>query len=893
MLSRLKTRLIWLFQRSHAEKELEAELLDHLDQQTEQNVRLGMDTDEARHAARKAFGGVEQAKERSRDAHGLRWVEEVRQDLRYGARTLLRNPGFTLTAVITLALGIGANTAIFSLVNTLLLRPLPYRQPEQLVRVTSDLVRRNAVDVGVDASALEDLSARAGIFTEVCGLYPINANLTGSSEPERIEGVFVSPNYFTLLGAEAALGRVFNAANFRSGDSEIVISDSLWRRQFGGDPKIIGKTVRLDNDLTTILGVMPPAFRHPGRGMQGDVELWQPSDFRASSFQAPARGVFIIRSGALARLKPGVAAETAQRQLNALSESLKRENSKEYPDYLGWSLRLIPLQTDLVGKARTALFILLGAVGFVLLIACANVANLLLTRATARRREFAIRAALGAGRLRLIRQLLTESLLLSFIGAGLGLLLTVRAMDSMTRLLPADISRTAKIGVDSYALLFTLVLCIVTCLIFAVAPAISITRLRVESLKDASNQMTAGKPRNGLRNLLVVSEIALALVLLIGAGLLTRSFWRLLSADPGFNPEGVLTARLWMSLPNNPQTGPYFLHDKRVSFYRSTLDRIARLPGVESAAWSNQLPLDGPGRAQPFWIEGRPIETAQVSTAEPFYVGPGYFQTLQISLVKGRYLNDYDDEKAPGVTLISQSLADRFFPGEEPLGKRIRPGGVNSTAPWIEIVGVVRDVKSGGLEAADSPQLYRSLLQRSWLSSALIVRSAVDPDALKEMLRREIRAEDPDIPIFGVRTMNEMMSAATAQKRFAMLLLGLFAIVALLLAAVGVYGVMAYMVEQRTREIGVRLALGAEKRDILRLVLVRGLSLILWGSAVGVLASLSLTRFLSSLLFKLSETDPLTFLSITLFLAATAIGACWIPARRAMKVDPIVALRRD
>jgi len=820
-------------------------------------------------------------------------MNTIWQDLRYGARMLLKKPGFTTIAVITLGVGIGANTAIFSLVNALLLRPLPYEQPERLVRVTSDLVKRNATDVGVDVSLLDDLSARAGVFTEVCALYPINANLTGVDEPERIEGVMTSANYFALLGAEAARGRVFSMADYRPGPADVVvISDGLWRRRFGGDPNIVGKAVRLDNDLCAILGVMPPGFRHPGRGLQGEVELWLPSSFRGASFQLPTRGAFII-SGALARLKPGVSGETAQRQLNALAENLRRENPKEYADHLGWGLRLIPLRNDLVGKTRTALFILLAAVGFVLLIACANVANLLLARATARYRELAIRAALGASRLRLIRQFLTESLLLSFIGAALGLLLTSWTMDALIRLLPADIPRVAEIGVDAPVLAFTFAVSLLTCLTFSLAPAISATKMSVEALKDASRGVTTGAPRNRLRNLLVISEFALALVLLIGAGLLARSFGRLLSKSPGFNPERVLTARLWMSLPNDPQTGPYYRHERRVAFHRAAQERVSRLPGVEAVGWTNQLPLDGSGGARSFWIEGRPVETAQVSVAEPFYVSPGYFQALQIPLVGGRYFNDHDDEKAPGVLLISESLAARFFPNEDALGKRIRPGGADSTAPWIEIVGVVRDVKSAALEAENSPQMYRCIWQRSRLESALVVRGVFDPAGMKEALRREIRKEDPDLPIFGVRTMSEVMAASVAQKRFAMLLLGLFATVALLLAAVGVYGVMAYLVEQRAHEIGVRLALGAEARDILRLVVGRGLVLTLWGGAIGLLGALALTRFLSSLLFDLSATDPTTYLGVTLLLAAVALLACWIPARRATKVDPMVALRNE
>jgi putative ABC transport system permease protein len=815
------------------------------------------------------------------------------QDLRYGARMLLKRPGFSLVAVITLALGVGANTAIFSIVNALLLRPLPFKQPEQLVRITSDFTRRNAKDVGATVPELFDYRDRAGVFEDVSGLYPINVNLTEVDEPERIEALLVSPSYFSILGADAALGRTFQTDDYQPGITEIVvISDGLWRRRFGADPNILGKKIRLDNDLFTIVGVMPQGFHHPGRGLQGEAEMWAPTGFAATPFQPPARGFYIL-SGVLARLQPGVSLEAAQARLNVVAEDLRGEFPNDFPENRGWAPRIVPLQDDLVGNVRPALLILLAAVAFVLLIACANVANLLLARASVRQREFAIRSAMGASRLRLIRQLLTESALLSIAGGLLGLLLTLWSIDALVLLLPASLPPVAHVGIDARVLGFTMLVSLATGIVFGLAPAFQATAMKMEMLKDATRGSTAGRRANRLRGLLVVSEFALALVLLIGAGLLMRSFWRLQAVAPGFNPNNVLTARFWMPQPNDPPTGPYFKHAQRLPFYRQVLQRISALPGVEEAGFVSRLPLGGQNANQPFLIEGRPLDTADISVSDPFVATPGYFTAMQIGLVRGRTFDDHDNENAPPVLLISESFASRFFADEDPLGKRIRPGNRNSTAPWMTIVGVVRDIKTTALDSDNAPQMYRCFWQSSGLQFALVARGTFNPAALGQMIRGEVRAVDPNMPTFSVKPMTDIMAATFAQRRFAMLLLGLFAGVALLLSSIGIYAVMAYIVEQRTNEVGIRMALGARPGDVLRLIVRQGMALVLWGVGAGLIGAVGLTRLTASLLFNLSATDPLTFAGVSVLLVGIALLAIYIPARRATKVDPIIALRYE
>ena len=820
-------------------------------------------------------------------------METMLKDLRFGVRMLLKKPAFTAIAVLTLALGIGANTAIFSVVNTVLLRPLPFPHPERLVRVTSDYTRLNLTDGGVSGLELADYRDHADVFDEISGVYPINANITWVDQPERVEALLVDVNYFSLLGADVQLGRSFQADDYRPGIAEIaIISDGLWRRRYGADPNVLGKKFRLDNDLYEVIGVMPPGFRHPGRTIQNEVEVWAPSGWTASPFNNPPRSARFLQ-GAIGRLKAGVSIAAAQSRLEAMAGDFRTQFPKDYSEEAGWSPRIVGLQDDLVGNVRPALLMLLAAVALVLLIACANVANLLLVRASARQREIAIRRALGATRARLMRQFITESLMLALTGGAIGLLIAVWGVAGLVRLSPANLVRLGDVSVDKTVLLFTLVVSVATGILFGLVPAIQASNPDLqETLKDAARGATGGARRNRVRNLLVISEFALALMLLVSAALLIRSFRQLQQVDPGFNPQNVLTARLWLPQPNLPETGPYFKHPARVALYRRIMDRISGMPGVQAVGAVSQVPLGG-GRANaPFTIEGQALDSDTPNTGQPFLASPGYFEALGIQLVKGRVFGEQDDERAPPVIIVSQTMVNKFFHDEEPIGKRLRFGGRQSQAPWMTIIGVVRDVKLEGLEIDNKPQIYRSLLQASSLSMALAIR-ATNPAALVEAVRGEVRAVDPDLPTYGIQTMEEVMALSVGQQRFAMGLLGVFAFLALVLAGVGIYGVMSYSVSQRTHEIGIRMALGAERRDVLQLVLRQGLMLTVAGMGIGLAAAFAVTRFLRFLLFGISPTDPLTFAVITIVLGAVALLACYIPARRATKVDPMIALRYE
>jgi putative ABC transport system permease protein len=821
-------------------------------------------------------------------------MQTLIQDLRYGARMLAKKPGFALVAIITLALGIGANTAIFSIVHAVLIRSLPFERPEQLVRVTADLQKMNVPDVGMSGLELFDYRDRANVFDQISGIYPINANITWVDQPERVEALLVDVNYFSLLGANAQLGRIFQAEDYQSGIAEIaVISDGLWKRRYGADPDAIGKKFRLDNDLYTIVGVMPPDFRHPGRVIQTDVEVWAPAGWIGSPFNNPPRRAYMLQ-GAIARLKPGITVAAAQSDLDAMAEQLRKEFPDDYPEQAGWTPRVIGLQDDLVGKVRPALLILMAAVGLVLLIACANVANLLLVRASARQREIAIRRALGAGRARLIRQMITESVLLAGLGGALGLLVAVWSVEALVKFSPTNISRLGQISLDTSVLIFTLAVSVATGLIFGLAPAIHASNPNLqETLKDAARGATGGARRNRLRSMLVVSEFALALMLLISAALLIRSFWQLNNVDTGFNSQNVLTARLWLPQPNLPETGPYFKHSSRVLLYRQVIEKIATLPGVKSVGGVSQLPMGGGRATSTIMIEGRAIESNSLNTVEPLLASPGYFETLGIQLIRGRLFTDQDDDKSPRAVVISQKLADKFFSGEDPLGKRIQFGNRQAQNNWQTIIGIVRDVKSEGLDIEGKPQIYRSLLQLSNLSLSLVIRTSSAPGGLSETVRESVRSVDPDLPVYSVQTMKEIMSVSVGQQRFAMALLGVFALIALILSSVGIYGVMSYSVSQRTHEIGIRMAMGARERDVLRLIIKQGLMLTFSGMAIGLAGALVATRFMSFLLFAVSPTDPLTFAGITLLLGTVAMLACYFPARKATRVDPMIALRYE
>jgi len=821
----------------------------------------------------------------------------ILHDLRYAARMLRTNLGFTLVAVLTLAFGIGANTAIFSVVNAVVLRPLPFPKPEQIVIIRDDLTGRQIEDVGMSVDELKDLQERSGVFEQVSAVWPVDANLTGSERPERIELLAVSPNYFTLLGAHAQLGRVFGpeeqqAKGFAEG---VVISDGLWKRLYGSDRNILGRKVYADTDLYTIIGVMPPGFRHPGKTLRNEVDMWATAGFSANPFGPPVRAARML-PGAIGRLKEGTDVNQAQAKLDGLVAQLQTEFPKEYPTQAGWSIRIFSAHQQLVGNVQTILYVVLAAVGLVLLIGCVNLANLMLARSSGRRREMAIRLALGASRRRIIAQLLTESLLLSFIGGALALVVMAVLLKGFVQFIPADIPRLNEIEINLTILGFVFLISTVTGLLFGLVPALQSSRSDVVSnLKDGSRGAGFGLATHRFRSGLVVIEFALSLILMIVAGLLLRSFGRLLDVNPGFNPDNVLLTRVWLPVPNNPDLDPYRDPLKRAGFIKDLLQRVSAIPGVRSAAISsgNEVPLVGPHNTGGFTIEGDAVTNDAIPTAQVGVVSPDYFRTMETPLKRGRFFTDADDRKAPQVVLIDEALAERYFGSRDPVGLRIKRGGPTSEAPWMTIVGLVGNIKSDGYDKPDQPHLYYPIFQNPAYAMAIYLKSDVAPLTLTQSVREQVRALDRDLPVFGERTMGQVAAESVSRRRFAMQFVGIFGILALLLAAVGIYGVIAYSVTQRTREIGIRVALGASRSEILRWVLKQGMVLTMAGVVIGLVGAFLFTRLLRSLLFGVGPADIVTYGVLATLLTIVALIACYVPARRATKVDPLVALRYE
>ncbi|HEX8139652.1 MAG TPA: ABC transporter permease [Pyrinomonadaceae bacterium] len=892
MFGRLKRRLRALLRKRRAEHELDEELRYHLERLIEQNIAGGMSPEEARFEARRSFGGVERAKDECRDARGLRLVEELRQDLRYGARMLLANPGFTAVAVLTLALGIGANSAVFSLVNAALLRPLPYSDPQSLVMVWANFRRLNMMRLGVSAPEFLDYRNQNGVFAEVAAFQPVTLNLTGTDEPERLSGARVSPSLFPLLGTAPLVGRTLAAEEERPGQAPaVVLSHRLWQRRFGSDPGVTGRSIKLDGESYTVIGVMPPGFQFPfGESFSaGRVDVWLPLVF--SQAELTSRDHYSFRM--IARLKPGVTVSQARAEMSTIGSRLEQQYPRTYRgphgEDGGWQVTVTTLQEEVVGNSRLLLLVLLCVVAFVLAVACANIASMLLARAITRHREVAIRTALGAGRARLVRQFLTESMLLALLGGAVGLFLAMWIVELLVALGPREIPRLDEAGLDAPVLLFTLVISIVTGLLFGLVPALQSEGASLsEALKEGSKGATASYGQRRLRGLLVVTEIALSLVLLVGAGLMLKSFQRLLNVDPGFDPENVLTMQV--ALTPARYTEPKAM----AAFYDQLLTRVKALPGIESASITTALPMSGPTFGAPFSIEGRPLDmTGKPPHAEIRDIAPGYFQVMRSPLVRGRDFGAEETDASVPVVIINETLAHNFFGGEDALGRRIKIGAPGSPRPWMLITGIVRDVKSSGLDAEVMPEMYRPYSQNPGEAMTIVARTKGEPSSSLAAVRREVLGVDRDQPVYNMSTMKQLLTESVAQRRLSMLMLGAFSLIALVLAGVGIYGVTAYMVAQRTHEIGIRLALGARRQDILKLVVGQGMVLSLTGVGLGVLAALALTRFLSSLLYGVSATDPLTFASIALLLSLVALAACYIPARRAMRVDPMEALRYE
>ena len=811
-------------------------------------------------------------------------METLLHDLRYSARTLVKTPGFTLVALLALALGVGACTAIFSVVNAVLLQPLPYRDTDRIVAIQA--INREGTRVQVTPANFLDWREQNSSFEHLAAIFARTSNLAGDGEAERINLAMASANLFDVFGVRPQFGRLFLPEDEQAGHPAIVVlGHGLWQRRFGGDPEVIGKPITLDGNSYTVIGVAPPGFQFPNK-----TDVWLPPfrlvpTIRESMDPTRVRGFGFL--SAVALLKPDVSLEQAKADMGAISTRLR----EQYPESNNNRFERVELlHTNLVGDTSTALWLLFGAVGFVLLIACANVANLLLVRATSRQKEIAVRTALGASRRRIIRQLLTESLLLAAAGGAAGLLLAWWGVEILVGMLPENFPRLEAIRLDLTVLGFTSLVTAVTSVLFGFAPAWQVSKVDVhDALKENSRGAAGGNARNRFRSMFVVAEVALSLVLLIGAGLTFRSFLHLLAVNTGFNPEQVLT----MSL--NP-SGTNFRDDSDyIAFYQNVAERIRNIPGVEAVGAINTLPLSK-GPTTHFRIEGRaPMPVDQWPGANYRNVTPDYFRVLNISVLQGRTFEERDAASTPPVVLINEATAEHDFAGENPVGKRINFGGVdsNNQPVWFEIIGVVGSVRSIELNTEPTPEVYTASLQDAFANMSFVIRTTVEPTSITGAVQQAVQEVDRAQPVSDIRTMEEIVVGAVTQPRFNLMLLGVFGAIALILSAAGIYGVMAFSAAQRTHEIGIRLALGAKSSDVLRLILGQGLRLTAVGIIFGLVASFTLTRFLSTLLFGISATDPMTFAVVAVILSAVALLACYVPARRAAKTDPIVALRCD
>ena len=877
---RMQRRWQALRRKQEMEHELDDELRYHLERETERNLARGMSPDEARRAALVGFGGVARTKQECREARGVRLIEDILQDLRYGARMMRKTPALTLIAVVTLALGIGANTAIFSVVNAVLLRPLAHPEPDRLVRVSLQNLETDETHNPIgdaDFLAMRDrnrtLAGLAVIYSPADGLA-----LAGQGPPQKVPGAWVSAGFFEVLKVGAAQGRTFARGDDRSGGPNVVVvSDHFWRQRLGGDPGAVGRPIRLNGKAYTVIGIMPADFRF---ALTGQAEVWV-----AMTFDPPqSRPPYYLRC--IARLRPGVSERQAQADLGAIAAQV----GEQYPSSSFGVVLVDSLKGSIVGESQRALLVLFGAVLFVLLIASVNLANLLLARGTTRERELAVRAALGASRGRIVRQLLTESMLLASIGGALGLLLALWGVQLIDGLAPSDLPRLEEVSVDRWVLGFTLAVALLSGLMFGLAPALQLSRLDLNvAIKEGGGSSVESAARHRMRGLLVVAEGALALMLLTGAGLMIRSFVNLSQVDPGFDPEGVLSMRIELNQAAYPE-------DKQAAaMQEQILARLRSLPGVNHAALSMALPPNLLGMSNPYTVEGRALPPGQAQpVADQVLVSPDYFRTLGIALRAGRAFTDADRDGSPLVLIISETMARRLFPGADPIGKRIQTGDYDPRAPWWTVIGVAADVSYTGLGKEQHATMYTPHAQNAWSRSMyLTVRTTGEPLAQVAAVKAQVWVADRNIPVSQIRSMRQVMTESIARERTYTVLLGLFGGVALILAAVGVYGVMGYTVKQRTHEIGIRMALGARRGDVLRMVVTDGMKLGLCGVALGLVGSIVLTRLMAGLLFHVSAIDPATFATSALVLTAVMLLACLLPARRATQVDPMVTLKYE
>ena len=880
---RLRSLIRNLFHRSRMERDLDQEIRTYVDMLADEKAQSGTDRAEAERTARIELGGIEQVKEQVRASRSGAWLDVLAADLRYTVRTLRRNPGFASVAVITLALGIGANTALFSVVNALLLRDLPYKDAERLVYVTEFWPHEPVVpgppspdftNWRVHAQLLEQIEAYGGSG---------NVTLTTGGESERIIGTIVTAGLLDMLGIQPALGRTFTPDEDRPDAPPVVILGyRIWQRRFGGSSEVVGRQIELDGVGHTVVGVLPASFAFPDNNFAQQLLLPMGLDPNPGWRQ---EGLRLVR--VLARLKPGVTREALHAEL---VELIRRTASEESPQFVtmrkDMEVRVIPLREWLAGDVRPALLVLQAAVAMVLLIGCLNVANLQIARGIARRKEMALRTALGAGRARITRQLLTESLLLSLLGGAAGLALGYAALSLIRSFLPASLHLADTIRIDPGVLAFTLAIAIVSGIVTGLAPVLAATRTRLdETLKEGSSRTTEPGSHHRLHRALVIAEVAIAMVLLAASGLLVRSFARMASLDPGFDPEGVLTLRI--ALPARK----YATDQSRAAFLSQLLERAAAIPGVRDAAIGGALPLIGGRIRAGTWVDGRPAPPLGGRPSIPVTgVSLNYFETLRIPLLSGRAFTEADRDSSPHAVIVNRAFADQFFPGEEALGRNITFGG---SKDLNQIVGIAGNVRQEGLRIAAEPAIYVTYRQIPESEIVLVLRSGLPKSALSAAAGSVIRSIDPDVPVYDVATMQDRLAEALSTQRANMVLMGLFAALALLLAAIGIFGVIAYMVNRRSLEIGIRMALGAQHRDVLKMVLGHGMILALAGIVIGLGGALAATRALRTLLFEVSPSDPWTLAASAVLFAGVAAAACYIPARRAVHVDPMTTLRHD
>ncbi len=894
----LRLRLQSLIRPDAVARGIEEELRLHMQMEARELINAGWSAREARLEAARRFGNRGRIEQRCRQLYMIKRqgrADMLIQDLRYAIRTLFKNRAFTAVAVITLALGIGANTAVFSVINTVLLRPLPYQEPDRLTVIWTNFgadLPQNWIS-GPEYAEMQEFST---LFEDIAVALPFTVSITGSGEPEQISAAAASGNFFRTLKVQPAVGRGFRSDDDRPGaDAVTVISDGFWKRRFGGDPSVVGQTINLNGDPYVVIGILPPDFKilHPDAQFPPNIDVWAAMSplfggffGRPMQYSEMPRGSHGMRG--FGRLKPGVTLAQAQADMTAVAIAIK-EKTGGY-NFEGWGISVYSLRGDLVENVKTPLLVLLGAVGFVLLIAVVNVANLSLARASSREREIAVRTALGAGRRRLMRQLLTESVVLSVVGGFAGLMTAFGLVRAIAVFAPDDLPRRADIAIDGGVLLFTLGISLLAGILFGLAPALhSLKGHLVESLKEGGKGSTVGIRGRRVRAGLVVTEIALAVVLLVGAGLMIRSFARLMENDPGYRTDGLLTMRI--ALPGTKYTGPAI-----ADFFDRLIEQVASLPGVQSAGTISHLPLSNAYASGTTTVnESQTVPEDQRSfEAERRWVSPQYFQTMGVSLLRGRFFADADNADAPLVAMVDEEFVKRFWPDEEPLGKRLaisrNPDGSRT---WREVVGVVAHSKHYNLRAVGREQAYYPYKQQPVATMFLAVRTAVDPMSAMAAVREQVWAIDPDQPVSDIQTMKQRVGSSVAQPRFNLLLLAGFAAAALALAVVGIYGVISYSVSQRSHEIGVRMALGAEAGQVVAMVLRQGFGVVLLGLGIGTVAALGLSRLMTTLLFGVSATDPVTYVLVALGLAGVGVAACYLPARRVTRVEPVHILTSE